>query len=197
MSPMQEDPTLAPWRRLGESLEGSFAARARGLLAPDFAILGREGEEVGCLKIHGPQGAELEAGDLEARIERSAPSGYAMLAGGAKILEAEPVGALNTPEITCLDRLYKGRLSLLRNTAWAGPAGERVTVRITGGLTNRNYEAVFDVGDAGSLPVAFFLLYLTVALRRKAYVTVGFKGVHPFLNPSISASQHFSLSAFC
>ncbi|MBA2781422.1 MAG: hypothetical protein M3Q62_13715 [Actinomycetota bacterium] len=170
MSPMQEDPTLAPWSRLGESLEGSFAARARGLLAPAFVILDREGEEIGCLEIHGPQGAELEAGDLEARIEPSALSGYAMLAGDAKILEAEPVGALNTPEIRCMDRLYKGRLSLLRNTAWAGPAGERVTVRITGGLTNRNYGAVFDVGNAGSLPVAFFLLYLTVALRRGAYL---------------------------
>jgi len=46
-----------------------------------------------------------------------------------------------------------------------------VTARITGGLTNRNYEAVFDAGNAGSLPVALFLLYLTVTLRRKAYVT--------------------------
>jgi hypothetical protein len=171
MSPMQEDPTFASWRRLGESLEGSFAARARGLLAPDFAILDLEGEEIGCLEFHGPHGAELEAGDLEARIERSSPSGYAMLAGGAKILEAEPVGTLNTHEIRCLDRLYQGRLSLLRNTAWTGPAGERVTVRITGGLTNRNYKAVFDAGNAGSLPVALFLLYLTVTLRRKAYVT--------------------------
>jgi hypothetical protein len=44
-------------------------------------------------------------------------------------------------------------------------------VSITGGLTNRTYEAVFDAGDEGSLPVAIFLLYLTVALRRKAYLT--------------------------
>jgi hypothetical protein len=169
MSPMQEDPT--PWRRLGEALEGSFAARAHGLLAPEFAILGREGEEIGRLKIHGAEGGELGAGDLEARIERSALSGYTMLDGGAEILTAEPLGAWNAPEIKCLDRLYQGRLSLLRNMARAGPAGQKATVRITGGLTNRNYEAVFDAGDEGSLPVAFFLLYLTVALRRKAYVT--------------------------
>jgi hypothetical protein len=168
---MQEDPTLTPWRRLGETLEGSFAARARGLLAPDFAILGREGEEMGRLEIHGAEGAELGAGDLEGRIERSTLSGYTMLTNGAEILKAGPLGAWNTPEIKCLDRLYQGRLSLLRNTARAGPAGERATVHITGGLTNRNYEAVFDASDAGSLPVAFFLLYLTVALRRKAYVT--------------------------
>ena len=173
MDPMQEDPTLAPWRRLGETLEGSFAARARGLLASDFSILDREGGEIGRLKIYGAEGAELEAGDLEARIERSAFAGYTMLAGGTEILAAEPGGALNRPEIRCLDGLYKGRLSLLRNTAEAGPAREGVTVRITGGLTNRNYEAVYDAGNEGSLPVALFLLYLTVALRREAYLTAG------------------------
>jgi hypothetical protein len=171
MSPMQEDPTLTSWRKLGENLEGSFAARARGLLAADFAILGKEGKEIGCLEIHGAKGAELGAGNMEARIERSARSGYTMLTNGAEILTAEPLGAWNAPEIKCLDRIYQGRLSLLRNTARAGPAGEKATVIITGGLTNRNYEAVFDAGDEGSLPVAFFLLYLTVALRRRAYLT--------------------------
>jgi hypothetical protein len=170
---MHEDPT--PWRRLGETLEGSFVARARGLLAPDFTILGREGEQMGRLEIHGAEGAVLGAGYLEARIERSAFSGYTMLTDGAEILTAGPLGAWNAPEIKYLDRLYQGRLSLLRNTARAGPAGKEATVRITGGLTNRNYEAVFDADDEGSLPVAFFLLYLTVALRRKAYLT-GTKG---------------------
>ena len=171
MGPMHEDPTLAPWRRLGEKLAGSFAARGRGLLATEFAIQGREGEEIGRLEIHGAGGAELEAGDLEARIEHSEHTGYTMLSGDAKILAARPMEALNTPEIRCLDRLYQGRLSLLRNTAEAGPAGDEATVRITGGLTNRNYEAVFDAGDDGSLPVALFLLYLTVTLRSKAYLT--------------------------
>jgi hypothetical protein len=94
-----------------------------------------------------------------------------MLTDGAEILAAEPLGVWNAPEIKCLDRLNQGRLSLLRNAAEAAPAGERATVRLTGGLTNRNYKAVFDADDEGSLPVAFFLLYLTVALRRDAYVT--------------------------
>jgi hypothetical protein len=97
MCPMHEAST--PWRRLGETLEGSFAARARGLLAPGFAILGKEGEEIGRLEIHGTEGAELGAGDLEARIERSAPSGYTMLTDGVEILAAEPLGAWNAPEI--------------------------------------------------------------------------------------------------
>jgi hypothetical protein len=83
-----------PWRRLGETLEGSFAARARGLLAPEFAILGKEGEEIGRLEIHGVEGAELGAGNLEARIERSAPSGYTMLTDGAEILAAEPLAVV-------------------------------------------------------------------------------------------------------
>jgi hypothetical protein len=169
MGPMQQEPLPAPWRRLGGNLAGSFAARGRGLLASEFAIFDREGEELGRLEIHGLEGARIEAGDLQARIERSAPARFAMLAGDREILAAEPMGALDTPEIRCLDRLYNGRVSLLRNAAEAGVAGGGAKVRITGGLTNRNYEAVFD--DEGSLPVAFFLLYLVVALRREAYLT--------------------------
>jgi hypothetical protein len=168
MSRMPEDPTLTPWRRLRETLAGSFAARARGLLASDFAILDRDGEEVGRLRIHGQKGAELEAGDLEAEIDRVARSRYTMLAGGAEILTARSAGASGTLEISCFDHLYEARLSLLRNTAEAA-TGDEAAVRISGGLTNRSYEAVFDVEDEGSLPVAFFLLYRTVALRREAY----------------------------
>jgi hypothetical protein len=181
MSYMQDEHTLAPWRRLAEALAGSFTARALGsfVSASEFAIQDREGEQIGRLRIHGSQGAELEAGDLVARIERSVPTRYAMLAGGTTILAAEPAGALNTPEIRCSDRLYRGRLSLLRNTAEAGLSGEEAKVCITGGLTNRNYEAVFDAGDEGSLPVALFLLYLTVALRREAYLTAGLGRVDP------------------
>ena len=173
MGPMQQDP--ADWRSLGETLAGSFAARARGSLVrtSEFAIQDRQGGRVGRLEIHGPAGAELEAGDLKARIERPTPSRYAMLAGGERILSAGPVGSISTPEIRCFGRLYQGKLSLLRNRAEVAPSGEAVKVRVTGGLTNRNYEAAFDVGDEGSLPVAIFLLYLVVTLRRGAYVTAG------------------------
>ena len=167
MSIMPEDQILAPWRRLGETLAGSFAARARGLLASEFAIMDRGGEEVGRLRIHGREGAELEAGALEARIERLARPGYTMVSGGTQILTAESAGA--SPEIRCLERLYEVRLSLLRNTAEAGPPGGEVVARTTGGLTNRSYEAAFDVDEVCSLPVAFFLLYRTVSLRREAY----------------------------
>lgn len=155
------DPT--PFGRLGETLAGSFAARARGILGSDFEILDRDGREVGRLRIHGQEGAELEAGDLEARIERVARSRYTMKAGGREVLAADS----NTLHLIRHD--YAARLSLLRNNAEAGPAGGEMTVRIRGGLTNRSYEADFDVEDAGSLPVAFFLLYRIVALRREVY----------------------------
>ena len=152
-----------PFRRLGETLAGSFAAHARGILGSDFEILDRDGQEVGRLRIHGQEGAGLEAGDLEARIERVARSRYTMKAGGREVLAADS----NTLHLSCHD--YSARLSLLRNNAEAGPAGGEMTVRIRGGLTNRSYEADFDMEDEGSLPVAFFLLYRIVALRREVY----------------------------
>ena len=111
MDAMQQDP--AAWRSLGEALAGSFAARVRGSLvrASEFAIQDRQGGRVGRLEIHGPEGAELEAGNLRARIERPTPFRYAMLAGGKRILAAEPVGSMSTPEIRCFGRPYQGRLS--------------------------------------------------------------------------------------
>jgi hypothetical protein len=73
-------------------------------------------------------------------------------------------------KIRCGNRTYEARLNLLRNTAVACSSGGEEAARIAGGLTNRSYEAVFDVEDEGSLPVAVFLLYHTVALRRRAFL---------------------------
>jgi hypothetical protein len=172
MSPMPEDQTLAPWTELRETLAGSFTARARGLLASDFALLDREGYEIGRLKIHGPEGADLEAAGLAARIERTAPRRYTMQAGGTQVLSAEAAGPPDaTTRIRCAERAYDANLALLRNTAEAlSPAGDSAA-RVTGGLTNRRYEVAFDAEDEGALPVAVFLLYRIVALRRGAYVT--------------------------
>jgi hypothetical protein len=52
----------------------------------------------------------------------------------------------------------------------ARSSGGEEVARISGGLTNRSYEAVFDAGDEGSVPLAVFLLYLTVALRRRVFL---------------------------
>jgi hypothetical protein len=166
---MPEDPTLASWRELRETLAGSFAARARGLFASEFSLLDGEGREVGSLRLHGPEGAELKAGKLSVRVERTAPGRYAMLDGAAEVLSAEDAGSPDAVEITCAGRPYEARLSLLRNTADAHPAPGESAARITGGLTNLRYDAALDAEDAGALPVAVFLLYRLAALRRGAY----------------------------
>ncbi len=173
MSPVPEDPTAdplpAPWRELRETLAGSFAARARGLLASDFALLDRGGREIGHLQVRGPEGAQLEVGELRAKIERNATRRYAMLAGGSQLLSAESAGSPEIMEMRCAGHPYQARLALLRNTAEASRAEGGMAARVTGGLTNRRYEAVFDTEDEGSLPVAVFLLFHLVALRRGAY----------------------------
>jgi len=167
MSAMHKDAIPAPWRRLGETLEGHFTARAHGLLASDFALLDREGNEIGRLSIDGPEAAELRTADVKAHIERLARNRYRMPSGGLEILTSTEVPG--SPRITCLGRPYNVKLSLLRNTAAAGPAGDETTARVAGGLTNRRYEITFDARDEGSLPVALFLLYRLVDLRRAAY----------------------------
>jgi hypothetical protein len=169
MCPMPRDPE--PWRRLRETLEGRFTARARGLLASEFVLLDREGARIGKLDLHGRAGADLAAGDVEARIARVGRYGHAMLSSGEEILTS--TGDPTSPGITSHNHPYETSLSLLRNKAEAGPAGNTTTVRINGGLTNRNYEATFEPGDQNSLPVALFLLYHLISLRREAYVTGG------------------------
>jgi hypothetical protein len=169
MSPTQRDPE--PWRHLSETFAGYLTARARGLLASELVLLDREGARIGKLEINGSEGADLRAGDVEARIERVGRSGYAMLSSGEEILTS--TGDPSSPGITSHNQPYETTLSLLRNKAEAGPAGNTTTVRINGGLTNRSYKATFEPGDKNSLPVTLFLLYRLVSLRRKAYVTGG------------------------
>jgi hypothetical protein len=168
MSPTQRD----PWHDLGETLAGRFTARARGLFASDFVLLDTEGKEIGRLEINGTRSAKLSAGDIEARIERSGRSGYKMLSQNAEVLTVilTSTGDATSPRITYQNHPYETTLSLLRNKAEAGPPGH-TTIRIDGGLTNRSYTAIFDPHDRGSPPVALFLLYHLVSLRREAYRT--------------------------
>jgi hypothetical protein len=166
---MRQDPKLAPWMELGERLAGYFAARARGILALEYVLSSRSGDEFGCLRVHGPEGAELEIGGTRAEIERTARSRYRMLTGGAQMLVAEPAGG-KALEVRCENRVYEARINLPRNTAVARSPGGREAARIVGGLTNRSYENDFDAADEGSLPVAVFLLYHTAALRRRAFL---------------------------
>jgi hypothetical protein len=171
MEPVPLDLTLAPWRELREHLAGYFAARAQGLLASEFVLSNRGGEEFGRLRVHGPEGAELEVGSTRVKIERTARSRYRVLTGDAETLVAEFSGSSGALRLRCVNHTYEARLNLLRNMAVARSSGDKEVARIAGGLTNRNYEVVFDVGDEGSLPVTIFLLYYTVTLRRRAFLT--------------------------
>jgi hypothetical protein len=168
MRPTPENPTLASWRELGERLAGYFAAHSRGLLSSEFALSGRSGEAFGRLRVHGLGGAQLEVGSTRAEIKRTAR--YRMLTRGVQTLVADPVRGTSALEVRCGSRTYGARLDLMRNTAVALSPSKKEAAHINGGLTNRSYEAVFDAEDEGSLPVAVFLLYHTVALRRRVFL---------------------------
>jgi hypothetical protein len=163
MSPVSEVPT--PWRALRDHLAGFFAARARGLLASEFVLSSRNGKEFGRLRIRGQEDARFEAGNLKATIER-----YRMLASDAEMLVAEPAGSSGIPKVRCGDSLYETRFDLLRNAAVARSSGGEAAARVAGGFTNLRYEVFFDEKDEDSLPVALFLLYRVVALRRQAFL---------------------------
>lgn len=160
---------LAPWRELRQHLAGYFTARSRGLLAPELILAHRDGEEFGRLRIDGQERAEFEAQDLRATIERAARSRYGMLVGGTEVL-AQVAGSADASEVRCDDRIYEVRLALLRNAAVARSSAGTEAARVVGGLTNRSYEVFFDVGDEGALPLAVFLLYRIVVLRRRVFL---------------------------
>jgi hypothetical protein len=166
-----QNPTPAPWRSIQEQLAGYLAARARGFLASEFVLSSRDGEELGRLRVHGPQGADLEAGEVRATIERGAGSRYRMLGGDGRVILEETAGSGDTSEVRCGDRVYEVRLALLRNAAVARSSGGGEAARVAGGLTNRSYDAFFDAGEEGALPLAVFLLYRIIALRRRAFLT--------------------------
>jgi hypothetical protein len=171
-----QNPTPAPWRSIQEQLAGYLAARARGFLASEFVLSSRDGEELGRLRVHGPQGADLEAGEVRATIERGAGSRYRMLGGDGRVILEETAGSGDTSEVRCGDRVYEVRLALLRNVAVARSSGGGEAARVAGGLTNRSYDAFFDAGEEGALPLAVFLLYRIIALRRRAFLTDAGRG---------------------
>ena len=171
-----QNPTPAPWRSIQEQLAGYLAARARGFLASEFVLSSRDGEELGRLRVHGPQGADLEAGEVRATIERGAGSRYRMLDGDGWVILEETTGSGDASEVRCGDRVYEVRLALLRNVAVARSSGGGEAARVAGGLTNRSYDALFDAGEEGALPLAVFLLYRIIALRRRAFLTDAGRG---------------------
>jgi hypothetical protein len=170
MKPAPQDPTLAPWMSLQERLAGYLAARVRGLLASDFVLSGREGEELGRLRVYGRRGADLEAGIITAAIERGAGSRYTMVDSDGRVILEGNAGSGDVSEVRRGDRVYEVWLALLRNAAVVRSPGGAEVARVAGGLTNRSYEAFFEAGEEGALPLAVFLLYCIITLRRRAFL---------------------------
>src|SRR5919199_898759 len=154
---------------LRQNLAGSFTARARGLFAPEFVLLGPGGEEFGRLCLGGIGDAQVRAEGFMAAFETSERR-YSMAADGREILTAHPKGhSTDELEIFCDGRTYEAQISPFRNLALAlQPSGEKIA-RLSGGLTGRSYEARFAAEDRCALPMAVFLLWRIVATRRHAY----------------------------
>lgn len=164
---------LSAWGDLARVLGGSFAVRARGVVSPGLILLTEAGEPVGRLTADEsfPGGTRLKAGALVARIEPRAGGAYGMTTGGGEVLTAWAAGPASALTLRSGGSIYEASISPLRNGATARSSDGREVARISGGLINRRYSAVFDPQDPASLPVAVFLVHHTFALRRRAYRT--------------------------
>lgn len=161
------DARSTAWQDLQRDLAGSFSVRVAGVVRPQLVLANRDGEEFGRLTVHGLEGASLEAGGLEAGIQRSGKTRYRMLSDGEEILSAETDPAEN-PSVTCKGESYEIRMRLLRPFAEASsPRGG--TARVEGRLLRRGYEVTLDAGDGCALPVALFLVYYLFVVRSRAY----------------------------
>lgn len=155
---------------LHQSLDGTFTARADGLLAFGFALLDRDGREFGCLRLAGVPGTELRLGDHAVELEASGRR-LQMVADGEEVLVGIPKAhSLDELVLSSGDRAYDARFSFFRNRATASRPGDGEAARISGGITGRSYEAIFDAGDACALPVAVFILWHLTTNRRRAYL---------------------------
>ena len=157
------------WDELARALGGSFAARARGVVSPELILLTGAGDPFGRLAAGEAGKTHLQAGGLTAWIEPGPGPAYGMTTGDEETLAAETTGSAVALTLRSGDRGYEASISLLRNSATARASDGREAARVSGGLTNRRYRAVFDPQDPASLPVAVFLLHHTFALRRGAY----------------------------
>ena len=157
------------WNTLQESLAGSFKARGSGLTAGKFFLLREGGEEFGRLELNGTAGADLEAGMIRAEI-RKEKDYYRMTSGSQQVLTARNKGSsADRLEVFCGGKVYETRTWFLRNIATAVSSGDGA-VRVSGSLSGRDYEAVFEAEGEGAPAVAVFLLYHTAAHRQRAYL---------------------------
>lgn len=166
---------MAAWGAIAGDLDGSFRARARGLLGSRFALLDERGREWGQLKMLGSYAAEVHARAIS-EIERTGEFGarYRMRTGGAPLLIAGPEKPEEELRIFCGGKAFEAETNVLRNTSVArlltgNPGESNGEVRIAGGIAGRSYHGTFPEGDGSALAVAVFLLYRNVAIRRTAF----------------------------
>jgi hypothetical protein len=119
--------------------------------------------------LDGVSGAKLRSGNHAAAFETLGKR-YRMVANGGEVLAAGPKRrSIDELEISCDGQTYEARVSLFRNLAVASyPGGERAA-RLSGGLADQNYEALFAAKDGCALPVAVFLLRHVAVNRHRAY----------------------------
>lgn len=162
---------VSSWEDLSRALDGSFTARARGLVSPGLTLFASGNEPFGRFLTDASGTTRFQAGDLEAEIRQDTDHGFVMTTGDAWTLTAKPAGPPTVLGVTSGDRAYEARISLFRNRATARSSTGGETVRLSGGLTNRRYRADFDPQDPAALPIAVFLLHHTNRLRSGAYRT--------------------------
>lgn len=158
------------WYNLQQTLGGSFTARARGFLATEFVLFNLKSEEFGQLHLSEDSSVEFTCGSSVITVEVSERR-YRMVASGEEVLIAGPKErSTDELEISCGGQNYEARVGFLRNLTIANhaPGGER-TVRLSGNLIGRSYQALFAAEDRCALPVAVFLLWYVAANRRRAY----------------------------
>lgn len=162
--------TLSRWYDLQQVLGGSFTARASGLLAPEFALFGSDGQEFGRLRLLEPWAAEFRSGHYSAALKSSEGLYQMVASSGETVVVATTNGRPNGElETSCGGRTYGARVNLLRNLTIASyPDGGRV-VCLSGGLTGRSYEAIFSTENGCTLPIGILLLWYVAANRRRAY----------------------------
>ena len=104
---------------LRQSLDGAFVARADGLLAYRFALLGRNGWKFGRLRLAGPSVAELRLGDYAATLETSGRR-LRMVADGEEVLVGAPkVRSVDELILSSGEQTYEASFSFFRNRASA------------------------------------------------------------------------------
>lgn len=170
MTSQTQTPELIPWNNLQAETAGYFAARAQGFLRSSYTLADRSGHPLAVLRAQNT-GAAFTAGDFGARIEGYSRSGYRMLSGETELARVTRLGeSAAALRAECAGRVYEARLRLLRNGAVVRTRVGGELARVSGSLAGRSYEAVFDSGVEGALPVVVLVLHHITALRRRIYL---------------------------